>query len=324
MHPRDFINKKPKAVSVEVSTRCTLNCVYCDRKNKNYRDMSFEEFLNLKKELKKIPEIKKVVFCGIGESLLNKHIYDIVADLGDYEISLVTSGTILIDFPRLNRFKNVDMVVFSIDATSEESVKNICGKSYNYTNLLTNLDNCRRYQKSLKKPFRSLLNTTVNSANTDEIINIMDFARKHRFKFVHYSLQWGSEEFIIKNLEILRKTFSQALEKAKQYRIYCENPFRSYCCLDVNSILCFVDIEGKVFPCGYGLNQEYDVGNIYSDSFDNIWKSSAYNDFKKGKLCDSCYMLRMTDINVGKITLDDIKGVNPAKKMSRNLAAIGG
>lgn len=318
MHPRDFITKKPKAVSVELSTRCTLNCVYCDRKEKNYRDMSVEDFLRLKKELKKIPDIKKVVFCGIGESLLNKHIYEIVAELGEYEISLVTSGTILIDFPRLARFNNVGMVVFSIDGTSEEAVKNICGKNYNFSNLLTNLANSRRYKKSIKKPFRTLLNTTVNSTNTDEIGNIMDFARKHRFKFVHYSLEWGSEAFIIKNLETLRKAFGQALEKARQHGIYCEDPFRSYCCLDVNSILCFVDIDGNVYPCGYGLNQEYDVGNIFNDRFDNIWESSAYNDFKKGKLCDTCYMLRMTDINTGKITLDDIKGVSPAKKMNRN------
>jgi radical SAM protein with 4Fe4S-binding SPASM domain len=276
--------------------------------------MSFEEFLNLKEELKKITELKRIVFCGIGESLLNKQIYEILKELRDYTTSLVTSGTILIDYPRLDQWGNVDMLIFSIDATNEEAMKNICGKNYNFANLLTNLDNYYKYKKTAKSKLKTLLNTTVHSSNIDEIGNIMDFATKHKFLGVHYSLQWGSEAFIIQNLEKLRGAFFDTRKKAKKYGIYWENPFKSYCCLNVDSILCFVDIDGNVYPCGFGLNRQYKVGNLFDDSFDNIWESSAYNDFKKGKLCDTCYMLRMTDINTGKITLDDIKGVHSAKR----------
>ncbi len=305
IHPRELIAKKPKAVSIEVSTKCTLNCIYCDRRSENSRDMSFEEFLKLKAELKKIPGIKRINICGIGESFLNKEIYRILEELKEYEISMVTSGTILIDFPRLDRFGNVDMLIFSIDATDEESIKNICGKNYNFAHLLTNLENYLQYKKKNNSKLATLLNTTVNPSNIEEIANIMEFARKYKFKGVNYSLEWGSEAFIIQNLEKLRGAFSDARKKAQKYGIYCHNPFRSFCCLNLDSIVCLTGVDGDFYPCGYALNQQYKVGNIYRESFDIIWENSLYDKFKQGKLCNSCYMLRMFDINAGRITLDN-------------------
>ena len=269
--------------------------------------MTLDEFMVLKDKLKQIPGLKRVVFCGIGESLLNPEIYKIFGELKDYNISMVTSGTVLIDYARLAQYGNVDMIVFSIDATSEESVKSICGKNYNYKNLLTNLEKFRQYKKSKKTKLKTLLNSTVSANNLEEISNIMDFARDHRFPMVHFSLAWGGEDFIIRNLDRLRKAFAAAHQKARRYGIYCDNPFRSYCCINVDTILAFIGLNGNIYPCGYGLNRNYIVGNIHKEPFDATWQSDAYARFKKGNLCDSCYMLRMTGINEGKITLEDLR-----------------
>ena len=152
---------------------------------------------------------------------------------------------------------------------------------------------------------QNTLNYASHLANLSS--SIIDLARKHKFTMVHYSLEWGNEEFIIQNLEKLKDAFSEAQKKAKKYGKYCDDPFRSYSCLMRNSIVCLIDINGDFYPCCYALNQDYKVGNIFADSFDTLWQETTYKDFKKGKLCDSCYILRMSDIDAGRITLDSYK-----------------
>lgn len=303
----DFIGRKPNALSIEISTKCTLSCEYCHRRDQA-KVMSLDEFRLLKGRLREIRGLKRISFCGIGEALLSPDFYTIAGLLKDYLLWMVTSGTVLMDFEKMNKFGNLEMLIFSIDATNEQRVKDLCGVTYNYTNLMKNLERFRAYIKDKKAAYiKDLMNATINPGNIDEIGNLMEFARSYGFKRIHYSLPWGSEEFIIENLARLKREFGLAIRKARQYGIHCENPFKSYCCINVDSILAFVDINGDVYPCAYALNRFYKVGNIFSEGFDDMWQRETYRYFRQGKLCGACYMPRMTGINNGTLTMADIK-----------------
>jgi len=72
-----------------------------------------------------------------------------------------------------------------------------------------------------------------------------------------------------------------------------------------------MSLNGDFFPCCYALNQAKPAGNLYRQTFDEMWEGDAYREFRTGKLCETCYMPRMTAISNGSITLDDIKQSQP-------------
>ncbi|WP_162149296.1 radical SAM protein [Acetivibrio straminisolvens] len=290
----------PKAVSLEVTTSCPLNCSYCYRKKDANSTMTFEKFLELKERLVKIPELSRITFCGIGEALLCKDFYEIIHNLKEYRISVVTSGMILIDYEKLNKFKNVDLLIFSIDATTESLMKKICGEAYNFKNLIKNLEELKSYNKKMRFEgvcINSVMNCTINEHNIEEMPKLIDMAAEHKFVSVHYSLPWGREQFVRDNMEKLKQNFALARLKAKKYHIFVEDLFDSYCCVMLDRILSYINIKGEVFPCGYALYKNYKIGNIFSENVEDMWNSKENQDFKLGNFCRECSLIKMNEIS---------------------------
>lgn len=299
MLPMELLNVLPTSVSLEVSTKCPLNCVYCKRSGKGF-NMEREKYDMLLKRLETSGHFKNAVYCGIGESFMNPEFYDMVKQSAFAGISIISSGMLPIHFQELNNTGKLKLVIFSIDAVTEETIKITCGDNYRYDVLTQNLQNLRSVTKSNKK-IMTLLNCTINENNYNTLTEIMEFAKEQQFKIVHYSLPWGLEDFVIKNLTQIELGLMKAKKIASEAHIIFDNPFRSYCCIQYDSILPFINLNGDVFPCGFGLHQNYCVGNLFEDDFETIWKSKKYEEFRKGCLCDECFMIRMDKIRKGEI-----------------------
>lgn len=299
MLPTDILNVRPTSVSLEVSTKCPLNCVYCKRKGKG-DNMTTGMYAELMKRIEESGHIKNAVYCGIGESFMNPDFYKMVKDSSFEGISVISSGMIPIKFDELSEDGKLKLAIFSIDAVTEESIKNTCGQNYRYDVLLENLEKLRRVAGNNKK-IMTLLNCTVNENNYNILPKIVEFAIEHGFKIVHFSLPWGMEEFIVEHMAEIELGVIKAKALASKAHIFCDNPFKSYCCIQIDSILPFVNLEGEVFPCGYALHQGYSVGNLIKDSFEDIWNSEGYKSFRQGGLCERCFMMRMDKLRKGEI-----------------------
>lgn len=294
MDPLKLARIMPEAVSLEVTTRCPLNCTYCYRKSNNTpsRDLPLGQFMELKAKLKDMPGLKRLSFCGIGETLTHPDFYRMVHECKDHKVLLVTSGTLPLDLAEANRYGNLDLLIFSVDASSERLIREICG-GYNYDNLLRNLKALQDHNQVARGGrgrIHAVINCTVNDLNMDEIPRLIDFAVQHGFISVHYSLPWGKEDFINENRARLRRLFAQALEKARRLGIYMGDPFHSYCCVVVNHVMPYITLNGDVFPCGGGLYTGYRVGNIYENGFVDLWHGPRYQRFKTGELCRGCIL----------------------------------
>lgn len=300
MKPKSLINNIPESASIEITTKCSLDCVYCTRKREAGINLEWNDFLLLKDRLKAIPDIKRITFCGIGESFLHPRFYDMIHELKDYKISVITSGTINIDFDRLISCNNIDIIIFSIDEVTKKGIQDICGKVYNYENLIGDLNNLNEVNRSRKSKIMSVLNCTVNEFNFNRLSNMIDFAVEQKFTAIHYSLPWMNEKFVIENYDEITNQFRIAAQKAKKSNIYMENPFDSYCCITFKTIMPYINIKGEYFPCGYGLNKNFIVGNIYKDNFQMMWESKANLDYRQGMLCNECYFNIFRKIRVSK------------------------
>jgi MoaA/NifB/PqqE/SkfB family radical SAM enzyme len=301
-NPLTLTDKLPDAVSIEITTACPLECAYCDRKRGSGATLHWDQFLTLRERLKTIPNLKRITFCGIGEAPLHKDFYRMIEEFSAYKVSLITSGTLLLDFERLAALRHIDLLIFSIDATDSEMVKLICGERFDYDTLLKNLAHTRDFilqSRRQGRAFNAIVNCTVNETNLRELPKLIDLAAKYKFTAVHYSLPWARESFIEANVDTLQEQFAEVAERAAKYGVFVDDPFKSYCCIAFTSIMPYVNIKGEVHPCGYALNQNYGVGNILNEDFAAMWDSERYHSFRSGELCRSCWMMRMEKFRKG-------------------------
>ncbi len=110
---------------------CTLNCVYCEcgpttyltSERKEY--VPFDEVMNeLDDCLSLSPSLDFITFSGSGEPTLNIRIGDII-DLvkqkyPEYRIAVLTNGTLLSDVKLRDGLMKANLILPSLDATSEE------------------------------------------------------------------------------------------------------------------------------------------------------------------------------------------------------------
>lgn len=300
MNPLRFLNTRPTSISIEVSSKCPLNCTYCERAGKG-ENIDIDSYRKITERMQESGTIENAVYCGIGESFMNPMFYQMAGETPVKGITIISSGMLPIEFDKLNQGNNrLKLIIFSIDAVSEDKIKAICGAQYRYDILLDNLAAMNKFKEANPKAM-TLLNCTVNEKNYQDLPEIMEFAVRHGFKIVHYSLPWGQEEFIARNYKEIASNIEKARLLAKQNRIITDDPFHSYCCIQIDSILPFINLKGDFFPCGFALHSNYIVGNLIDQSFEELWSSEKYQEFRKGFLCESCFMMRMGKIESGEL-----------------------
>lgn len=302
MNPEKLLNVKAKSVSIEITTCCALNCVYCERKIKK-QTMSYEQFLQMKKIIKKNKMIERVTFCGIGEAFLHKDFYKMIAELKDYKITIITSGTVLIDFEELGKYENIDIIIFSIDSPSKEEVIDICGENYNYANLEENMKHLKQYVKDCFKKHRmitTVVNCTVNDKNMNRLEAMVDFTFAHKFSSIHFSMPWGNYELIEKNYDAVEKEVIRAKKKADRYGIYMESPFNSFCCVTNDHIMPYIDVNGNYYPCAYALYEKEAAGNVFEEDYEALQTSKNAYRLYDADFCKRCFLYQFKRLGVEK------------------------
>lgn len=116
---------------------CSLNCLYCECGTTTKLTLKRKEYIPTEKVIKELnhflqsaPEIDYLTFSGSGEPTLHNHLGKIVNYLKEnyshYNIALLTNGTLFYKYDSLyNEVKNIDLIIPSLDAVSENIFKKI-------------------------------------------------------------------------------------------------------------------------------------------------------------------------------------------------------
>lgn len=285
-----LIGKKPDVIGIELTTYCPLNCTYCSRvlnENKD-RELSWEDFLLMKE---KVQNFNTITLCGMGEPMFYSKIYDVVHALRDKQIVIITSGTILIDFVKLNKYRNVKMISFSVDAANEEEMKSIATR-YNWENLINNLKPTR--------PIIKIINCTVGEHNYKILPEIARFAVKHKLVAISFTMAYLNEDKERDVHKLVQPYLEEAKSIVKAGGVAYTDSFSAAKCIYIDSIIPFININGDVFPCCRGVNCGQSAGNIYNETFDKLWEGDMYQGFTKGSLCENdCWLYKDRVIGEG-------------------------
>ena len=305
----DYVSARPLIVKIEPTIFCNLRCTHCDRTywDKPNMAMDLEHF---KIVIDKMPFIASINLQGLGEPTLNRDIFDMVkyAKSKGMEIGFFSNATLIND-TIANKIvdSGLDYINISLDGASKEVYEKI-RVGAKYEKVIENIKRLVAVRGNKEKPHISIWFVGLES-NYHEIPGLIRLAKELGVNHVNIQSahSWGKDYMQDKTIGInnaMSKALSilkEADKLAKELKIKltystvfdtmqtergCKAPW----------LTAYVSVDGYVTPCCMQASDPrvINFGNIYNSSFNEIWNSHGYKEFRKElrtgmpKVCVGC------------------------------------
>lgn len=267
----------PFTVYIEVTRFCNIKCFYCLQSTRDDingemqklslqpKHMNFHDFKDVLKQLKEFPDggIKRIVFSGLGEPLMNPDLPEMVKKAVDSKIcdrvEIITNGILLTseiaDKLIKSRISNINV---SIQGVTKEQYKKTCGKSVDINSLKENLSYLYRNRGNTSIYIKAIDATLGSKENEEKFYNLFgDIADKI---YVEHLVVMQQQMDNLKELVDNSKNFYN--EEIKSDRNVCAQAF----------YFLQVGCELDTFPCPVpGLPKRLSMGNMNKESLVAIW-----------------------------------------------------
>jgi len=318
-------DNKPRMIAWEVTRSCNLNCAHC-RAASSLGPYPGE--LSTEKCLKLIDEIAAVstpvIILTGGEPLLRPDIFEIAA-YGTHKglrMVLATNGTLVTPAVARKMIQSgVKRVSISLDGKNAQSHDAFRQEKGAFDKAMAGIE----ILKAAGMEFQ--INTTITSANLDQVKDILELAKNlgaaahHIFLLVptgrgkelagqaitaadyEETLMWFHRESLDCEIQLKAtcaphyfRIMHQNKSKSEKPAKKAGSPFHESTrgCLG-GITFCFISHVGQVQPCGY---LELDCGNVQKQGFAEIWEKSDVfrnlRDYSKyqGK-CGRCEFIKV-------------------------------
>lgn len=263
---RDFFKK----IYIEITNSCNLNCSFCTKSNRDKKALTLEEFKIILDKIK--PFTKYIYLHVLGEPLLHPNINEFINEASkDFFVNITTNGYLI-----NNIFNN-----------SNVRQINISLHSYNELN-----------RKSFEDYLSDIFNFSDNNKNT----------------YINYRL-WANTKYFNKFIKELENKYKVKIDLNKINNTLSDNVFLNFKkefvwpqnsnvdnyegpCYALSDHIAILS-DGAVTACCLDVDGDLNFGNIFTDSLENILKSSRFikmkqelkNGIRKNKLCQKCNFL---------------------------------
>ncbi len=288
----------PRRIYFEPTNACNLRCGHCAMHNgsgtRSHGFMEIELFKNVMEQIEPWNRSTEIVLHQHGESLLHPGILEFVRLSSiefDFFTKLNTSGV------NLNRelskgliTSNLDYLVFSIDSITPETYLQVKGRPH-FERVLHNLLDYLELWGSVPREYPNYFACDIflveEEKNRDDIPIIRELFEKlpigHVVVYELFNYMGSVEEANTK--------YAQRFSVPREKWPTCNSPW------DVVG----VRWNGDVVACIYDFDSRYVIGNLYKESFNDIWNSPRMQAFRRnlltheveknegnGKLCSDC------------------------------------
>lgn len=295
------VRSKPYLIWVEPTERCNLRCKMCDLqiRNRGAKDLSLEQF---KRILEKFPLLARINLFGIGEPFLNPYFLDMVsyATARGIAVTSSTNGTLITeDLAKKIVTSGMESLTISIDGASRETYEEIrtgaCfDKVIDNIKLIVAAKQGRAHPKlslffvatrknihELSSMIRLAAHLGVPTVATEEVGDWGNEASREALRqdnlplhdlTIDEHVRTASKEATELGIELITGTLLSARFYGTKKR-RCLWPWWG----------CWVTADGFVTPCCHRPDPEnFNLGNIFERSFDEIWNSPEYKAFRSG------------------------------------------
>jgi radical SAM protein with 4Fe4S-binding SPASM domain len=313
-----FVPDLPRSLYLEATNRCDSECQTCIRTFQTLeppKDLTLAEVQGL---VEQFPVLERVVLHGIGEPLLNKQIFEIVAYLKGKGIHvLFNSDAISLTPKRAAQLidSGLDEYRVSMDAATRETYAKIRGVDQ-FPRVIRNLGMLveLQQQRGCTTPRVSMWFTTLK-ANLDELPAFLRLAAQlgvpevnaQRLVFNGYGLAIAEQSLHRQLEEREQQLLAEAETVAQQYNIVFKasgatTPSQSLQGLALEErpwagcqrpwTLSYVTANGNVLPCCISpwTTKQYRnliLGNALHTDFAQIWNGERYQQFRRDFVSDT-------------------------------------
>lgn len=302
----------PRSLYLETTNRCDSECQTCIRTFNTLeppKDLSLAEVQHI---VEQFPVLERVVLHGIGEPLLNKQIFDIVAYLKARHITvLFNSDAISLTPTRAGQLidSGLDEYRVSMDAATRETYTKLRGVDQ-FERVIRNVGHLvtLQQQRGCSTPRVSIWFTTLK-ANLEELPAFIELAARlqvtevnaQRLVFNGYGLAVQEQSLHRcleeRELQLIRDAEAMAQERgivfkasgattpvqslhgaASEQRPWagCQRPWT----------LSYVTANGNVLPCCISpwtttQYRQLVLGNALTTAFPQVWNGARYQQFRQ-------------------------------------------
>lgn len=311
----------PIYMEISPSGSCNHRCIYCGKDFMEYQPRSLEISI-FKDRLKEFGRlgVKSIMYAGEGEPFLHKDISDIIITTKNSGIDVaVTSNAVLFNERMSNEvLPHLTWIKVSIDAAKAHTYAKIHRtRAEDFNKVISNMAYAAKIRKKNRYVCTIGMQIILLPDNYREITLLakkakeigMDYlvvkpysqhplSKTKIFKDIRYDRYLGLSEKLKKlnnkyfNVVFRMHTMKKWDGAERNYKHCLALPFWAY-----------IDAGGDVWACSmYLTKQNFNIGNIYKNSFKEIWASKKHANLvhwaADGLKTDHCRVnCRMDEVN---------------------------
>ena len=281
----------PRTIMIEPTNACNLKCFMCDYQKQFKGARSYLSLEGFESILAQFPKIEALVFCGLGETLLNNDIVDMVSIAAKRKIpfiNLITNGTLLKEETLTSLIKaGLTRMQISFHSVNAEIASKINGLPPEICDLVrNNIINAVKIKNKLCSNLCIVVNSVMNIENCDDLFNLIDFCEANEIdeiNFVQLTTIFGKFDNINIPKDKARFLIRKVKARHKKSRLkagFLSSNDAGRCYQLWNFIM--IHADGKISPCnGIMPHENINIGNVIHDNISRIWHSDRYIALRK-------------------------------------------
>lgn len=276
----------PISVAIEPTTSCNLRCPECPSGLRSFsRPTGMLDPVFFKKVIDQLAhKTTYLTFYFQGEPYLNPNFLDMAtyaASKGIYTSTSTNAHYLKDDVAKKTVESALERIIISIDGTTQEVYQQyrIGG---NLEKVIAGTRNLIKWKKALNssKPY-VIFQYLVVKPNEHQLQEVQALAKELevdevKFKTAQVYDYENGNELIPDNSRYSR------YKKTSDGKYRIKNELTNHCWKLWSS--CVITWDGKIVPCCFDKDAQYQLGNLATDSFQHIWQNGAYHDFRKAVL----------------------------------------
>ena len=277
---------KPASLSIEPTTACNLRCPECPSGLRSFTrptgNLQQKVFSNIISQTHKT--LTALTFYFQGEPYINPNFLDMVKDAVKHKVFTITSTNahFLNDENSKRTIESgLHRLIISIDGTTQDTYEQY-RKEGNLEKVIEGTKNILAWRKKLK-------------SNTPEVVfqYLVVKPNEHQVEEVkQIAKDLGVDKVNLKTAQIYDfENGNELMPTIDKYSRYKKNASGKYELKNKLLDQCWrmwrgsvVTWDGKVVPCCFDKDAQHEMGNISQTSFQEIWKSPPYQNFRKALL----------------------------------------
>ena len=269
-------------MAIEPTTACNLRCPECPSGMRSFtRPRGTLDATLFRKIMDEISDrLIYLTFYFQGEPYLNPKFLEMVKIAATHNIYTTTSTNAhFLDQENAKKTvaSGLNRLIISIDGSSQETYESY-RKEGDLKKVLAGTEAVLGWRDTLKSSFPKVVwQFLVVKPNQHQIPEITALAKKYNVdKIVFKTAQIYDYENGNELIPTIDKYSRYQKNNDGTYSI--KNDLAAHCWKMWNS--CVITWDGQVIPCCFDKDATHSFGNVSSDSFERIWFSSRYTDFR--------------------------------------------